>query len=421
MNKKLTSRIAGGIALASAAALALAACSSSSGSGSSAAGGGTTTLKLVVADYGTGPSNTSSKYWATIVTAFEKAYPSVKVNVTTIPWTNFDTEVQTMIQNKQYPDITEGDYFSNYAQDGLLYPASDVLSNPGNLLPVFKAQGTYSGTQYGMPFTTSSRTLFYNKKLFTQAGITSAPQTWAEIETDAAKITKLGEVGFGLPLGSEEAQAESLLWMLGDGGGYQTAGKYTIDSPANVSAFTFLKGLVAAGDTEPNPGTVDRTPLWEQFADGKIGMINGSPALIPIIQSAGDLTSSDWTSVPIAGKSGPLSDTLGVCDNVSAFKPNGHEAQIKEFLDFAYQDKYQLAFDREYDLLPATVTASKALSSDPVFGPFLTALPNSVQYPSDTSWANVKAKIQQTIGLAVTGSPSTELTQLQQIASSSAS
>ena len=420
MNKKLTSRIAGGIALASAAALALAACGSS-GSGSSPAGGGTTTLKLVVADYGTGPANTSSKYWATIVAAFEKANPDIKVNVTTIPWTNFDQEVQTLIQNKQYPDITEGDYFSNYAQDGLLYPASDVLSNAGNLLPAFKTQGTYSGTQYGMPFTTSSRTLFYNKKLFTQAGISSAPQTWAEVQSDAAKITKLGDVGFGLPLGKEEAQAESLLWMLGDGGGYQTAGKYTIDSAANVSAFTFLKGLVAAGDTEPNPGTVDRTPLWEEFAQGKIGMINGSPALIPIIQSAGDLTSSDWTSVPIAGKNAPLTTTLGVCDNVSAFKANGHEAQIKLFLDFAYQDKYQLAFDHEYDLLPATVTGAKALSSDPDFGPFLTALPQSVQYPSDTSWATVKAKIQQTIGLAVTGSPATELTQLQQIASSSAS
>jgi multiple sugar transport system substrate-binding protein len=420
MDKKLTSRIAGGLAVASAAALALAGCSS--GGGSSAGGsGGTTTLKLVVADYGTGPTNTSSKYWATIVTAFEKAYPSVKVNVTTIPWTNFDTEVQTMIQNKQYPDITEGDYFSNYAQDGLLYPASDVLSNPGNLLPAFKAQGTYNGTQYGMPFTTSSRTLFYNKKLFAQAGISSAPQTWAEVESDAAKITKLGDVGFGLPLGKEEAQAESLLWMLGDGGGYQTDGKYTIDSAANIAAFTFLKGMVAAGDTEPNPGTVDRTPLWEQFAAGKVGMINGSPALIPIIQSAGDLTSADWTSVPIAGKNGPLTTTLGVCDNVSAFKPNGHEAQIKEFLDFAYQDKYQLAFDREYDLLPATVTGAKALSSDPDFGPFLTALPHSVQYPSDTAWATVKAKIQQTIGLAVTGSPSAELTELQSVASSSAS
>jgi multiple sugar transport system substrate-binding protein len=418
MDKKFARRLSGA-ALAATAALALAACSSSGSSGGS--GSGSTTLKLVVADYGTGPSNASAKYWDGIVTAFEKANPDIKVNVTSIPWTNFDQQVQTMIQNKQYPDITEGDYFSNYAKDGLLYPASDVLSNPGNLLPAFKAQGTYSGTQYGMPFTTSSRTLFYNKKMFTQAGIAAAPQTWADVQADAAKIEKLGKVGFGLPLGAEEAQAESLLWMLGDGGGYQTGGKYTINSPANVTAFTFLKGLVAAGDTEPNPGTVNRTDLWQEFAQGKVGMINGSPALIPIIQAGGVLQASDWTSVPIAGKTGPLTTTLGVCDNVAAFKPNGHQAQIKAFLDFAYQDKYQLAFDKEYDLLPATTTASKALSSDPVFAPFLTALPNSVQYPSDTGWANVKTKIQQTIGTAVTGTPATELGQLQQIATTSTS
>jgi len=417
MDKKFARRISGA-ALAATAALALAACGSSGSSGGSS---GATTLKLVVADYGTGPSNASAKYWDGIVTAFEKANPDIKVNVTSIPWTNFDQQVQTMIQNKQYPDITEGDYFSNYAKDGLLYSASDVLSSPGNLLPAFKAQGTYNGTQYGMPFTTSSRTLFYNKKMFTQAGISAAPQTWADVQTDAAKITKLGKVGFGLPLGAEEAQAESLLWMLGDGGGYQTDGKYTIDSAPNVAAFTFLKGLVAAGDTEPNPGTVNRTDLWQEFAQGKVGMINGSPALIPIIQSAGVLQASDWTSVPIAGKAGPLTTTLGVCDNVAAFKPNGHQAQIKKFLDFAYQDKYQLAFDKEYDLLPATTTATKALASDTVFAPFLTALPNSVQYPSDTAWANVKTKIQQTIGTAVTGTPATELGQLQQIATTAAS
>jgi multiple sugar transport system substrate-binding protein len=421
MDKKFARRICGGAALAAAATLALAACSSSGSGGSASGGGGTTTLKLVVADYGTGPSNASATYWNGIVSAFEKAHSDIKVNVTSIPWTNFDQEVQTMVQNKQYPDITEGDYFSNYAKDGLLYSASDVLSDPSNLLPGFKAQGTYNGVQYGMPFTTSSRTLFYNKKLFTAAGISAAPQTWADVQTDAAKIKAAGDVGFGLPLGAEEAQAESLLWMLGDGGGYQTGGKYTINSAANVTAFTFLKGLVSAGDTEPNPGTVNRTALWQQFAQGKVGMINGSPALIPIIQSAKVLSASDWTSVPIAGKTGPLTTTLGVCDNVAAFKANGHQAQIKEFLDFAYQDKYQVAFDKEYDLLPATTTATKALASDAIFAPFLTALPNSVQYPSDTSWANVKTKIQQSIGLAVTGSPATELGQLQTVATTSAS
>ncbi len=402
---------------AGAAALAVAATGSATAKTASKASG-SVTLKLVVADYGTGPSNTSSKYWAGIVNAFEKQNPSIKVAVTTISWTHFDSEVQTMVQNKNYPDITEGDYFAAYAQQHLLYNASQVLSNSTNLLPVFASQGSYQGKQYGMPFTTSSRTLFYNKKLFAKAGIKSAPTTWASVQADAAKIKALGDIGFGLPLGPEEAQAESLLWFLGDGGNYMNAAKsaWTINSKANVAAYTFMKGLVSAGDTEPNPGTVDRTPLWEKFAAGKVGMINGSPALIPIIQAAKTLKSNQWASVPIAGKNGPLTDTLGVCDNVAAFKANGHQAQIKKFLDFAYQNKYQLAFDREYDLLPATVSAANALKSDPTFGSFLKALPHAVQYPSNTAWAQVKTDIQNTIGTAVTGNPSSVLGTLQQTA-----
>jgi multiple sugar transport system substrate-binding protein len=405
--------------LAVAAMLAVAACGSSSsgGSGGSGSSGGNVTLKLVAADYGTGPSNTSSKYWQGIVNAFHKANPSIAVKITVVPWTNFDSQIQTLVQNHNYPDVTEGDYFSAYAQQGLLYPAKDVLSNPGNLLPVFAKQGTYNGVQYGMPFTTSSRTLFYNKKLFAKAGITSPPATWADIQADAAKIKAHGAIGFGLPLGPEEAQAESLLWFLGDGGNYQNAqGKWEINSAPNVTAYTFLKGLVAAGDTEPHPGTQNRTPLWEQFAQGKIGMINGSPALIPIIQQGGVLKSSDWASIPIAGKNGPLTDTLGVCDNVAAFRPNGHQAQIKKFLDFVYQNKYQLQFDREYDLLPATVSAANALATDPIFGSFIKALPHSVQYPSNTTWAQVKTQVQNTIGTAVTGNPVSVLGALQSTA-----
>jgi multiple sugar transport system substrate-binding protein len=413
--RKLGVRLA--VITAALAAFVVAAVSSATAKTASKAGG-SVTLKLVVADYGTGASNTSSKYWGGIVSAFEKANPTIKVAVTDISWTHFDSQVQTMVQNKNYPDITEGDYFSAYAQQGLLYSAGQVLSNPKNLLGVFAGQGSYNGKQYGMPWTTSSRTLFYNKALFAKAHIMGAPKTWANVEADAAKIKKLGDIGFGLPLGPEEAQAESLLWFLGDGGNYMSAGdkSWTINSSANVAAFTFLKGLVAAGDTEPNPGTVDRTPLWEKFAAGQVGMINGSPALIPIIQAGKKLKSSQWASVPIAGKNGPLSDTLGVCDNVAAFKSNGHQAQIKKFLDFAYQNKYQLAFDREYELLPATVSAANALKSDPTFGSFIKALPKAVQYPSNTAWAQVKTDIQNTIGTAVTGTPSSVLGQLQQTA-----
>jgi multiple sugar transport system substrate-binding protein len=405
------------LALGAAAALALSACSSSKDKGGGS--NGTTTLKFVGADYGTGPANSSQKYWQDIADAFHAQNPKITVKVQTINWNDFDNQVQTMVQNHQFPDITEGDYFSNYAQEGLLYKASDVMTNASNLMPVFAKLGSYQDAQYGMPFTTSSRTLFYNKKLFEQANITAAPQTWADVQADATKIKALGKIGFGLPLGSEEAQGESLLWMLGNGGNYKDAsGKWTIDSAQNVETFDFLKQLTSSGATEPNPGNKNRTDLWKQFAQGQIGMINGSPALIPIIQEGKVLTDSDWTSVPIAGKSGPLESTLGVCDFVAAFKNGGtsKQAAIKKFLDFAYQDKYQLQFDKEYDLLPATTSAAQTLSSDPVFGPFLKALPKAVQYPSDTVWANVKTQIQHTIGTAVTGDPKKVLGTIQQTA-----
>ena len=408
----------GTTALATAAVLALGACSSSK-SGSGSGSGGSVSLKLVAADYGTGPANSSQKYWDGIANAFHAKNPKITVHVQTINWNDFDTQVQTMVQNHSQPDITEGDYFANYAQEGLLFKASDVMSNPGNLLPVFSKLGSYQGAQYGLPFTTSSRTLFYNKKLFQQAGISAAPQTWTDVQDDAAKIKAAGKVGFGLPLGSEEAQAESLLWMLGNGGNYtDSSGKWTIDSSQNVETFQFLKQLVAAGDTEPNPGTKNRTDLWKQFAQGEIGMINGSPALIPIIDSGKVLTNSDWASVPIPGKTGPLTSTLGVCDFVAAFKNGGgsKQAAIKKFLDFAYQDSYQIQFDREYDLLPATTSASSSLSADPIFGSFLKALPNAVQYPSSTVWANVKTQLQQTVGTAVTGDPKSVLGAIQKTA-----
>jgi multiple sugar transport system substrate-binding protein len=408
--------LAGGLALTAAAAMTLTACGSSGGSGG---GNGATTLRLVAADYGTGPSNTSSKYWGAIASAFHKANPDITVKVQIINWNDFDTQVQTMVQNKQYPDITEGDYFANYAQEGLLYKASDVLSNPGNLLKTFASLGSYQGAQYGMPFTTSSRTLFYNKKLFAQAHITTPPQTWADIQADAAKIKSLGKIGFGLPFGSEEAQAEALLWMLGNGGGYQDSkGNWTIDSPQNVATFNFLKQLVSAGDTEPNPGTKNRTDLWKQFAQGQIGMINGSPALIPIIDEGKVLSPNDYASIPIAGKNGPLTTTLGVCDFTAAFKAGGDskQAAIKKFLDFAYQDKYQIQFDKEYDLLPATTSATNKLSSDQTFASFLKALPKATQYPNSTAWANVKTQIQHIIGTAVTGDPKSVLSQIQQTA-----
>jgi multiple sugar transport system substrate-binding protein len=414
-------RILAAAALLSSVAL-LSACSATS----SPKAGSDQTIKLVAADYGTGPSNTSQKYWDSLATAFHKTHPTITVDVQTVAWTDFDTKIQTMVQNKQYPDVTEGDYFNEYAKQGILYPAKDVMSPSTlkNLLGVFNNLGTYNGTQYGMQFTTSAQTMFYNKKLFAEAGISKAPSTWAQVESDAKKIKALGKVGLGLPLGPEAVGGEAFMWFLGNGGEYETTGgKWVLNSPQNVATFKFLTKLTSEGLTQPSPATTNRTDVWQSFAQGDVGMVNdGQGALIPIIEQAGVLSSSDWGTAPLVGKSKSLNTTLGVADLTSAFKSTpAKEAAIKQFLDFTYSDANQLKFDKEYDLLPATTSGAKTLSKNATFGPFLKALPNARQMPSDPAWISIKGQLQNTIGTAVISNPQSVLDTLQALAVKSAS
>jgi multiple sugar transport system substrate-binding protein len=423
-------RLIAAAATSAAALVALTACGSSNSSSSpsssgSGAASGSVTLNFYGADYGTsaGAANSSTNYWNAVATAFHAAHPNITVKVQTVDWNDFPTKSATLIQNKQYPDIMEGNPAPPYAQSGLIYPVSQVLSSStaSNLIPKFVSDGAYQGTDYGIPWTTSTRAMYYNKKIFAKVGIASPPTTWAELKTDAAKITKAGYIGYGLPLGSEEAQAESLLWFLGAGGGYVDAsGKYTINSAANVTALTFLKNLAAAGDTQPNPGSTNRKDIWSDFAAGKVGMMLGSPAVIPIIQAAGTLTASDYATAAVPGENGPLAKTLGVHDDIVVFKTDpSHLAADKEFLDFAYNDTNQLKFDNEYDLLPATQSASKAMATaSPMFSAFLGNIVNSVNYPAAANWTSVENQIKTTMGQAISGSPSSVLGAIQQTAQS---
>lgn len=418
----MKSRLYVAAALGIAALLAVSAC----GSGGSGSSGGSVTLHFFGADYSTGAGSTSTtKFWDAVATAFHKKFPNITVDVSTVVWTQFPDKVKTLIQNRQYPDILEGNPAPPYAAEGLIYPTSQVLSPStiSNLVPKFLNDTDYKGAAYGIPWTTSTRALCYNKAIFSSAGISSPPTTWAQLQSDAAAIkTKTGKIGFGLPLGPEEAQAESLLWFLGNGGGYlNSAGKYDINSSQNVYTMNWLKAFAASGDTEPGAGTANRTDLWTEFAQGKMGMVNCSPAIVPIISgTSSGMSSSDLGVTTIPGRSGPITQTLGVHDDIVAFKAGGHAAQIKQFLDFAYSDQWQLQFNNEYDLLPATKTGDQAFGQQhPVFSSYMTNIANSVNYPTNANWTTVENQIKQTMGQAVTGNPSSVLGALQQTAGSS--
>ncbi|MDF5751576.1 extracellular solute-binding protein [Spongiactinospora sp. TRM90649] len=406
----MRTRIAGALGLA--AVLALAGCGSGTdqsgggGDAGKASSGGAVTLKMVAADYGDGPGadNAGDKFWKSVVDQFQAANPNIKVEVQVINWNDIDKQVATMVQNGQVPDILQTGDYSGFVKDGLLHKVDEIVSPnvQQDLLTKFADFGKVDGTAYGLPFVSSARALYYNTELFDKAGITEPPKTWDELKAAAEKLKSAGvSQPFGLPLGQEEAQAESFLWFLGAGGGYKdTAGKWAINSPQNVEAFTFLKGMVDAGLTTPNPGTKDRKTVWEDFAAGKVGMVNGGPMSIPIFDKGA--VNNKYAVVPIPGKTAPLDTTLGVMDWIMAFNKNNHPAEIKKFFDFFYTgDAVQKIVDN-YKLLPVTNGGIKKLEGDAKLKPFLDGLPNASFYPfTDPKWSTVNTTIKQTIGGAV--------------------
>ena len=121
----MKSRLMAAVAIGAAALAAVAGCGSSGSSGSTGPSSGAVTLTFFGADYGTGPSNSTTVYWNAVAAAFHQAHPNITVNVQTVDWTDFPVKSATLIQNKQYPDIMEGNPAPPYAQSGLIYPASD--------------------------------------------------------------------------------------------------------------------------------------------------------------------------------------------------------------------------------------------------------------------------------------------------------
>ncbi|MFC8566498.1 ABC transporter substrate-binding protein [Streptomyces sp. NPDC057245] len=378
------------------------------------------TLKLVAADYGDSKENSSQEYWDELAESYEANHPDVHVDVTVYSWNDVDRKVREMVEAGEAPDMAQIGAYSDYADKDLLYPADDVLSIPvqANFVSQLAGAGQVKGTQYGLPFAASTRVLFYNKALFDKAGVTP-PKSWDDLAEAAEALKDEGvKYPYALPLGPEEAQAETMQWMLSGGGGYtDDVGTYSLDSAQNVDTFTWLRDeLVGKGLTGPGaPGKLNRADAFAAFANGDVGMLNGHPSLMKMASDKG----VKYGMVTTPGTDGESQSTLGVSDWMTAFRAGGHQEEIGDFLDYVYSDENVLDFSRKYDLLPVTTSASQAMSTsekDRNLKPFLDELLLSELYPvGKTSWAAVSADVKKQIGQAVAsgGNPEDVLARIQ--------
>ncbi|MFE7602437.1 extracellular solute-binding protein [Streptomyces sp. NPDC057494] len=388
-------------------------------------GSDTTTLRLVAPEYGTSAATGSKAYWDKLTAAFTAAHPGTKIEVTLYPWADIDREVTRMVEEDNAPDVALMGAYSDFAAQGRLYSASDVMSvrSEANFLRPLAAAGSVDGNLYGLPFVASSRLLFYNEELFDEAGA-EPPKTWSELKAAAKALKKDGVLyPYALPLGPEEAHAEALIWELSNGGGYtDDSGGYNLASEQNTETFDWIKeNLVVPALTGPvPPAELNRQDAFTAFLRGDVGMVNGYPSLLHEARAKG---------MKVGTLRMPVSDTLGntqtppaagVADWMMAFKHDGNRDLVSSFLNFVYEDKNLSEFAGRYHLLPSTVSATEAsqyAATDPSAEQFLTALRSAQLYPVDEpSWLQVSDTIKRNIGRAVAPSadPKTVLEQIAQ-------
>jgi multiple sugar transport system substrate-binding protein len=406
-----------GIAGLAVAALALAACGGGTGADSSSDDGDgakASSITLVAAEYS---KENTAKFWNEFATKF-KEKTGTTLNVQVVSWNDIDQQSSTMIQNGNPPDILNLNAYASYAKDGLLYDSDEVLPSAvkSDLIDAFVASGTYEGKLYGMPDLSSARALFYNKTLFARAGIAAPPKTWAEFEDDAKKITALGDgsVGYAMPLGPEESQAEFSIWAFNNGGAWKTDGKWSINSPKNVETLAFLKKLADDKVTQNNPGRTNRTDgAFALFGGGKAGMVVG---FSPLSATLDQEKTVEYGIAPMPTKDGGASQTYGVTDYLMAFKKKGNAEAVKAFYELYYQPDQVNTFIKAEGFLPVTKSGLEAFSSEPQLKVYLDTLPNIHLTPTDDpTWDTVKLAVQQNLGLAVApgGDPQKVLNDLQ--------
>jgi len=276
--------------------IALVGCSSNNGKGSeqsspgqSSSGGSNTeekkpepkqeTVTVKFANFSGGGDN--EKYLTAMKDAFEKEHPTIKVEIESIGYGDYFTQMQTRVASGTAPDAYELNYenFVSYAKKGVLLGLDDFFAAKNFDKSVINAQALNAfaadGVQYGMPASFSNVVLIYNKELFNQAGIgyPTKEWTWKEMDEASVKIRALGKDIFGVSQGVQFFEFFKAAEQNGGGLLNEDKSAFTVNRPENVAALQHMVDRVLKTNVMATEAQMSGMGDWELFKGGRLGMI----------------------------------------------------------------------------------------------------------------------------------------------------
>jgi multiple sugar transport system substrate-binding protein len=408
------------------------------GSGSGASG---KTIKVVYQQQLNNSNHIQADFLGPMVEQFEKANPgtTVKLVPVTASENDYYTKIQLMMRSPATaPDLVYEDTatINSDVASGYLKPLDDYLRTwqdwSAFAAPAKAAMKYSDGKTYGVPDNTDTRGLWYNKQLFTQAGIPVPwqPKTWADVlsaaRTVKAKLPGVTPLNVYTGVAAGEASSmqgfEMLLYgtpaaddALYDG----KQGKWVVGSKGFTDALDFLHTVYGEG-LGPSPqqalgANIQAAVGTEMIPSGKLAIdLDGSWMPNSWIRT-GPKPWPQWqTTMGMAymptqnGQgSGKVSMSGGWAWSIPAKAKNPDLAwKFTQFLE-------NRANSAQWNSVNATIAVRTDVASDPAYlkalptnGFFTALVPDTYYRPGVPAYTQVSSAIQKAMESVTTGQAS---------------
>jgi multiple sugar transport system substrate-binding protein len=254
-----------------------------------------------------------------LIKRYEKLHPNVTIKET--PVTN-NAKILASITGGNPPDIVSlGNSLSlgSWASVGAVTDLTPYIK--ASKLDTSKyVQSAYDGLKvdgkpYALPFQVFNAGLIYNKKLFTEAGLTP-PSTLEELAKDAEVLTKTGSSGSITQLGftpsypgPDQGQTCPLIsYGYAFGGSWTSnSGKATPNSKANVAALAWMKEIYDAAGGQKVTNFVSSAGSYLTGSDplesGRLAMMFDGPWSIQYTKDNAPEVAKDLGVIPLPASS----------------------------------------------------------------------------------------------------------------------
>ncbi|MEU0742224.1 sugar ABC transporter substrate-binding protein [Streptomyces sp. NPDC006134] len=306
---------------------------------------------------------------------FEKQ-TGIKVKLEVVPWSDLLNRILTATTSGQGPDVLNiGNTWSASLQSsGALLPWDEknfeaIGGKDRFVESALGSTGVQGQDPAAVPLYSMAYALYYNKKMFAEAGIAKPPATWEELVQAGKKLSKDGKWGLGAE-GSNLSNNIHQVFVLGKQHGadfFTPDGKPDFTSDGAVAAVKQYVDLMAK-DKIVAPGNAEyaQNQSLGDFAKDKTAMVLWQTASATFKTYGMD--EDEWGVAPAPVRSGKpgqgtATNSMVAGINMAVFKNTKNIDGAKKFVKFMTSDEEQIILNKAYGSIPPV----KSAQQDPAF------------------------------------------------------